>query len=214
MTSTHDTTIPNTNARVDRRHILRTGGAVAGAAALLGAPASAAQAAQTGDTLELDVAMDGRTWRMNRLSEIGPPLMGDTFIIFGSIYPGGALDEGVAGPDDPGAIGRWICKGTFIADAESGIVPAVHTTQQFILGDGISASEGQLDAAPDALLTTGVEGGVEEVSRTLSGGYGEYAGATGSVVQTAHSTNETVRQVGPGLTAPSGNYRFVFTFTN
>jgi hypothetical protein len=213
MTSTH---IPKPTApgKVDRRKMLRTGGALAGAAALLGGPATAATATQTADTLELDVAMDGRTWRMNRLSEIGPPLMGDTFIIFGSIYPGGALDEDVTGPDAPGSSGRWICKGTFIADATSEIVPSVHTTQQFILGDGISASEGQLDAAPDALLSTGVEGGVEEVHRTLSGGYGEYAGATGSVLQTALGTNDTLRQVGPDLTAPSANYRFVFTFTS
>jgi hypothetical protein len=100
---------------------MRSGGAMAGAAALLAGGSQALNAHQSTDTLELDVAIDGRTWRSNRLSEVGPPLRGDTFIVFGSVFAGGSLDEeDVAGPDDPGAIGRWICQGTFLVDVASG----------------------------------------------------------------------------------------------
>jgi hypothetical protein len=122
MTSRHRQTPAHAPSQgLSRRAVMRSGGAMAGAAALLAGGSQALNAHQSTDTLELDVAIDGRTWRSNRLSEVGPPLRGDTFIVFGSVFAGGSLDEeDVAGPDDPGAIGRWICQGTFLVDVASG----------------------------------------------------------------------------------------------
>lgn len=208
----HDNTATTTTRQISRRTAMRSGGALAGMAALVGAGGSAARASQNQETLELDVALDGRTWRMNRLSEIGPPLMGDTFITLGSIYPGGAFDDGVTGPDDPGAIGRWICQGTFIVDVASGDVPHVLSTQHFVFGDDLSSSTGQPNTAADALVSIGVEGGVEETLRTVSGGFGRYAGASGSVHQAWVGSNETLMQVAPGTIMPAFNNHFVFTF--
>lgn len=185
---------------------------MAGAAALLAGGSHAVNAQPAADTLELDVAIDGRTWRANRLSEVGPPLMGDTFIVLGTIFAGGALDADVAGPDDPGAMGRWICQGTFLADVAESPPPHVFTTVMFALGDGLSSSAGSLETATDGLLTIGLEGGVEEVERTLSGGFGTYAGANGSVLQTHHSNNETHLAMRPGITPDAANYQFTFSF--
>ena len=187
---------------------------MAGAAALLAGESRAATARQDRDTVEFDVAIDGRTWRSNRLSEVGPPLMGDTFIVLGSIYPAGSFDEDVSGPSDPGAIGRWICQGTFLVDVAEGSTPHVFTTVMFALGDGLSSSEGSLEEATDALLTIGYEGGVEEVQRTLSGGFGTYAGANGSVTQRLHGSNDTVMEMRPGISIEATNYRFTFSFTS
>lgn len=212
--STHGTMRQSTALQIDRRRALRTSGMLAGAATLLSGSHAARASQSGGETLELDVAMDGRTWHMNQISDTGPPLMGDTFVVLGSIFPADSFDSGVVGPDSSGAIGRWICQGTFIVDVASGNIPLMLTTQQFILGDGLSSSEGQLEAAPDALLSVGVEGGVEQNSRTLSGGYGAHAGANGSVLQTTHGTNETLMHVAPGETMPAFNYRFAFSFTS
>jgi hypothetical protein len=200
--------------RVDRRRALRLGGGLAGATALatLARPArTEAQAA-----LELDMACDGRTFRLNRTNqtgEIGLPVVGDTFIVYGSVYPAGSLDAGVAGPDDFGAIGRWICRGTFLIDVETGAVPHVITSVLFALAEGLSATNGLIGEATDGLLTQGLEGGLEETRIALGGGYGRHAGARGEVLQMLRGENETQIELAPDVSVPAPNYTFRFFFS-
>jgi hypothetical protein len=200
--------------RLDRRRALRVGGGLAGATALATLAGPGGTAAQT--TLELDMACDGRTFRLNRTNqtgEIGLPVVGDTFIVYGSVYPAGSFDHGVAGPDDPGAIGRWICRGTFLIDIESGAVPHVVTTVLFALADGLSATNGLVGEATDGLLTQGLEGGLEETRIVLGGGYGRHAGARGEVVQVLRGENETLIELAPDVSVSAPNYTFQFSFT-
>ena len=62
--------------------------------------------------------MDGRTVRFNRGITYEEAGRGDTFVIFGPIYPAGTLPTGTASnsPDDPGSIGAWTFRPTFTYD--------------------------------------------------------------------------------------------------
>jgi hypothetical protein len=193
---------------VNRRGLI-TGGALAGATAFL----AAAPSTRAAESVTFDVALDGSTMLINRLNStepVNPPMIGDTFVVFGSIYPAGTIDDGLAGPDQPGAIGCWVCRGTFIVDVASGATPHVATAVLFALGDGLSASSRQLDTALDGLLIDGVEGGVEEVRRPVAGGFGRYAGGRGDVVQTLRGENDTLIQLAPDIAVNAWNYTFRF----
>ena len=65
--------------------------------------------ADTETRFTVDVAVDGRTVRFNRGITYQEAGRGDTFVIFGPIYPAGTLPTGPASnsPDDPGSIGAW-----------------------------------------------------------------------------------------------------------
>lgn len=203
--------------RHDRRWLIRSG-TVAGAAGLLALPASSR--AQMEDSLELDVACDGRTFRLIRVDPAqadAPPMMGDTFIVVGSIYPAGAIEEGLAGPDQEGAIGRWVCRGTFALDAataEEGAALAI-TTVLFALGEGLSSTAGQLQAAPDGIVTEGFEPESEEpLTRGIIGGYGAYGGVRGDQIQVVRGTNDTEIMVAPEIVLPAPNFTFTFAFAS
>ncbi|MGH2562611.1 MAG: alpha/beta fold hydrolase [Thermomicrobiales bacterium] len=203
--------------RVDRRRLLRSGGALAGAVALLRDPA-AARAREEAQTLTLDVACDGgslRLIRQNPTEAPGLPLAGDWFIFSGSIYPAGTIDAGLTGPTQAGSIGRWVCRGTFLADLatlEPGN-PAVVTTVQFVLADGLSATAGNLGTAADAITTEGFEpqAGLD-VIRVITGGYGQYAGAYGVMTATVREENDTLIPLAPDIAVPAPSFTFVFTF--
>src|SRR4030095_10230710 len=72
----------------------------------------------------LDVACDARTFRLNKGGTILDALRGDGFIVQGKIYPGNTIPRGgtleTPGPFNPdtapGAIGTWVCRGTFFYD--------------------------------------------------------------------------------------------------
>jgi hypothetical protein len=71
-------------SRLNRRLVLRAGGALAGAVAVVRAPVLVRAA----EPLSMDMACDGRTFRLNRLDQGDPtklPVPGDTFIVFGSL---------------------------------------------------------------------------------------------------------------------------------
>ena len=74
---------------------------------------TAVQAA-TDTTLTVDIAMDGRTRRFNHGITYEEAGRGDTFVIFGPIYPAGTLPTGTASnsPDAPGSIGTWTLRAT------------------------------------------------------------------------------------------------------
>jgi hypothetical protein len=74
--------------------------------------------ADTESRFTVDIAMDGRTGRFNRGITYQEAGRGDTFVIFGPIYPAGTLPTGPASnsPDDPGSIGAWTFRTTFSYD--------------------------------------------------------------------------------------------------
>lgn len=185
--------------RPSRRKLLLGGSAVAGAAALsAGAPAEVQ--AHHEEYLTLDVALDGRTFQLNRMDPtLGDqlPTRGDSFIVNGKIYPAGTIEQGLTGPDQPGSIGTWLCKGWFhVEDITQ--EPNVVTTQYFMLDDG------------NGLMSEGLEGG--RTLRAIIGGYGRWGDAIGDVVEDEVEENDTLIPLG-GADVPAPNIRFVFSMT-
>jgi len=161
-------------------------------------------------TLIFDVAIDGRTWRFDNhpnpfspfdVNVLGAVRRGNSFIVQGKVYPGGTIPSGgdfvhpnSFGPDSPGSIGQWICRGVMNFDGSqilAGQVPHAITTQIFLLSQG-------------ALWTDGPEGGIS-VIRAVTGGTGQYSGERGQV-----------RQDPLGVNAAGDsrhfNSRFIFSF--
>jgi hypothetical protein len=143
----------------------------------------------------VDVAIDGRTWRMEDGTNPFYPVFtgalarGKTFIVSGKIYRGGTLASGgdfggasnPAGPETPGAIGTWICRGAFNLDIDqiaAGEVPHVTSTQFFHFEDGSS------------IVSDGPEGGAE-VLRAIVGGTGLFRQVQGDVRETPLGVNTT-----------------------
>src|SRR5215211_270561 len=117
--------------RLGRRQLVRTGGLMAGAAAVLAAPAIARAQDDLAPEATFDVALDGASVRYVKAAPGDPsglPMTGDTFILFGSIFPAGTFDSGNLNPDQPGAIGRWICRGSFYVDLTTEAIPHAVTT--------------------------------------------------------------------------------------
>ncbi|HSE98656.1 MAG TPA: hypothetical protein VLD57_10365, partial [Blastocatellia bacterium] len=138
--------------------------------------------AQTMGVTVLDVAIDGRTFRgsdgLNPFDP-GPPniVRGNTFIVSGKVYPGGTIPEGtgVFGPDEPGSIGNWTCRGTFINPLDSPL--EVDTTQLWEMAGGTFVTEGLEGAQPTI--------------RVVIGGTGSLRGISGEVLQQRLGTNVT-----------------------
>jgi hypothetical protein len=153
-----------------------------------------------GGTFVVDVAMDGRTWRMNDGTNpffeffTGALARGNTFIVSGVIYRARTLSEGGTfrlpgdpppdnppGPETPDPIGTWVCRGTFnldIGDIGAGAYPHVTSTQIFTFHNG------------DVLVTEGPEGGAP-VLRSVIGGAGRYRRARGDVIEIPLGINTT-----------------------
>jgi hypothetical protein len=92
---------------ISRRTLVKGGGILAGATALLGGASMAGAAGH--HTLSLDVACDGRSFALVRPSGADPDApvaRGDTFIVQGSVYPAGTIDDGLSGPTQAGRIGH------------------------------------------------------------------------------------------------------------
>ncbi len=201
--------------RLGRRRLVRTGGLMAGAATLLAVPKIARAQGAAADELTFDVALDGATIRYVKAAPGHPsglPLTGDTFIMFGSIFPAGTFDAGDLTPNQAGAIGRWICRGSFYVDLASEDVPHAVTTVMHVLGDGLSSAGGPIGPAHDAIVHEGFESGLPETTRAIVGGTGKYAGVQGEVVQVARGANGTLIQVTPEIAVPAPSYTFTFRF--
>jgi hypothetical protein len=201
--------------RLGRRRLVRSGGLMAGAAALLAVPAVAHAQDDLPDEAVFDVALDGASIRYVKGVPGDPSglgMTGDTFILFGSIYPAGAFDAGNLNPDQPGAIGRWICRGSLYVDLASEAVPHAVTTVMHVLGAGLSAAGGPIGASHDVIVHEGFEGGLPETTRAIIGGTGRYAGVKGEVYQIARGTNDTLIQATPEIAVPAPSYTFTFRF--
>ena len=150
--------------------------------------------ADTTTILVLDVAFDGATFAVNQVAPGAPALArGDTFVLNGKVFPGETIPAGNDfNPNSPGSIGNFICRGTLLfsgAEIAAGAAPFVATTQTFVLDGG------------SALLTEGLEAGVSPITRSVTGGWGQYSGAGGEV---------TLNLIGFNITGFE-NYRFTFT---
>lgn len=150
-------------------------------------------------TITLDVAFDARTAIANLVDPaVTDGARGDTFVLNGKIFPGGTIPPGgtfdkpgTFDPDAPGSIGIFICRGVMLFNAaqiNAGAAPYVATNQHFQFNNG------------DALLTEGLEAGVDTIRRAVTGGVGTYSGARGEAHLTLIGTNKTGWE----------NYRFVF----
>lgn len=138
-----------------------------------------------GKTFIIDVACDARTYVQNNVDpSASGSHRGDTFIVAGRIFPGGTIPQGdnVFSPDNPGSIGKWICRGAWMVSSDqlaSGASPAFDTTQIYLLPDGSRQ-----------LFSEGLEG-PQPVFRTITGGTGPLGGARGQVKQELLGTNVT-----------------------
>src|SRR5262245_45903197 len=82
--------------------------------------ASDAQRAASDVTVTFDIAFDWRTYRgihgVDPFATNPPDIKrGDTFVLNGTIFPEGTLPAGPSdlGPDSPGGIGQFYCRGVF-----------------------------------------------------------------------------------------------------
>ena len=133
----------------------------------------------------IDVACDARTYKQNNVDPAAQGShRGDTFIVAGKIYAGGTIPsgDGVFSPDNPGSIGKWICRGVWLISSEqlaAGVTPGFDTTQIYLLPD-----EGS------QLFSEGLEGSAPTL-RAVTGGTGTMKGAAGQVQQELLGTNVT-----------------------
>ena len=200
--------------RSSRRRLLRAGAITAGAATLVALPATGRATESSGREVVHDVAIDGRSFRVVRADQSdpsAPPRLGDAFVVYGTIFPAGTFDRGNLGPDQPGVIGRWICRGVFNVDVGTEAVPHVVSTVQHVLGAGLAATIGRVEQAADAIVHEGLEGGVPLTRRSILGGYGAFAGARGEAIQELRGENETPILLAAGTEAPAASYTFRFS---
>jgi hypothetical protein len=169
--------------------------------------------ADTERRFTVDIAMDGRTGRFNRGITYQEAGRGDTFVIFGPIYPAGTLPTGPASnsPDDPGSIGAWTFRSTFSYDGGvsrgSGLeaccgLPPVETPPLWI--QERRGKPGVVDLFKQLGLGTGIyqfddggtlvaEGPVSRPTGVVAvvGGLGAFSGAGGELIGVAIGTNST-----------------------
>jgi len=147
----------------------------------------------------VDVTFDARTFTFNHVNPNSADLgRGDTFVLNGKVFHGGTIPSGGTptnpssfGPDSPGSIGNFICRGTSLfngAQVGAGAAPFVATTQTFVFDDG------------DWLFTEGLEGNASPMKRAVTGGLGEFSGLRGEVTMELLGFNSTGME----------NYRFTF----
>jgi hypothetical protein len=161
----------------------------------------------------VDVAMDGRTARFNHGISYQEAGRGDTFVLFGPIYPAGTLPTGAASnsPDAPGSIGVWTFRPTLTYDGGvsrgSGLeaccgLPAVETPPLWIQARrgrpgvvdifnqlGMATAHYQFDNGGTLVVSGPVSRPVGTVA--VVGGIGAFSGATGEVTGVAIGTNST-----------------------
>jgi hypothetical protein len=112
------------------------------------------------------------------------PNRGTTFVVDGTIFPGGTLatGAGIGDPNQPG-IGRWTCKGVFTSDLGTEDI-GFNSTQMFMF-----------DGDSDAIWTEGFEAGLGKIGvvthRAILGGTGRFQGVSGEAIQEALGTNIT-----------------------
>ncbi len=194
---------------ISRRDVLTKGVVAGGVGAAAGifvtANAGCAQAQST-SKLTLDVACLGDTFRVQPTDgNAEGDLRGNTFSVEGWIYDSGTIPNKGFDPKSADPIGVWLCRGWFLIHAGRP-EPHVVTTQEYILGN---ITKAKLFPA-DQLVSSGMEGTDTEKEpplRSVIGGTGRYAGASGVVLQNGNGRNTTTLR---GLGEKAPNFRFDF----
>jgi hypothetical protein len=207
-----------TEHELGRREVLRQGllwggmGAVATGLATGSSRAAAASGPAVGASLVLDCALLGDTLRIIPAPGATPPnnLAGSVFVVEGLTYPAGTIHGDGFDPLSAPATGRWICRGWLINTPDRP-QPAILSTQEYLL-QPITA---QRLFPPDQLASSGLEQAVaipldpsQPGIRSVIGGTGRYAGATGTVVQ--HFTGRNTSRIAGGAMGNGANFRFEF----
>jgi hypothetical protein len=144
--------------------------------------------------LRFDVAENGTQFIFdtNIVYDDGMPANGSTFVTRGYLYPAGTLTgtNGVLADGSPEfpdlVLGEWACRGWYIGEAAHATTgPWVITSQIYNFGGEIGAAT--LTSDGYELADIGVE-----VARSLTGGTGPFAGATGEQRQTFLGFNATM----------------------
>lgn len=146
--------------------------------------------AQNTETLKLDISEDMNQFAFDqsRVYEDGMPAHGSGFVTRGYIYPDGTLNgsNGVNADGTPEfpekVIGEWMCFGYMIGEAAHAKSGAwVISTQIFNFGK---------DYGNQTLVTQGYElADPTPVYRAITGGTGDYAGASGQAMQIFQGLN-------------------------
>lgn len=196
-----------------RRLLMRLaagGGAVAaGAIAGAGTAAATTSGGWKRQTIYLDVACLGETWRDSPANYAvdESDFRGLPFSVEGWIYPAGHIPDPGDGfvPSQEGSIGRWMCRGHMLVHLER-LEPHIQSSQEFVFG----AMAGDELFAADNLCTRGIEGTFETsqaAHRAIVGGTGIYMGASGQCDQAPNGFNTTSFTDGTG-SAP--NFKMSF----
>jgi hypothetical protein len=204
---------------LDRGKLLKTGLAVGGLAALGAAPAAGAavdrSSRSTGKTVWVDVACLGDTLRFMTPPGANPggDSRGIMFSVEGIMYAKGVVHNGFNFPKSAKPVGRWICRGWFMAYAGRP-APQFVTTQTYVWGVGPNGDFTASNLFPaDQITSDGMEGTNDPKQapvRSVVGGTGKYNGAGGTVIQhpLGKNTSKAVR-----LNIYADNYRFEFRLT-
>jgi hypothetical protein len=141
-----------------------------------------ADAAGRQTSLMWDVAIDCRTFRFNHGLPFSAFGRGDGFIANGRMFAAGTLASGAQtnDPNDPGAVGDWVERGTMaatFAEIAAGTRPAFFASWYHLLNDGsgVVADGPHPDAGPMA----------------ITGGMGRFSGAGGELFVEIIGTNIT-----------------------
>jgi hypothetical protein len=147
-------------------------------------PGGGAVRAETETRINLDVALDCRTFNYMRGLALTEIVRGDSFILSGKIFPGGTLPLGTRTDDRnaPRSIGTFVSTGTS-TDTLAGHLanpasPGVFGHQYMLLNDGMLVSAGW--NAPVGTSETAVIGGTRA-----------YRGASGEVLVESIGINAT-----------------------
>lgn len=169
-------------------------GAFAVSQASYDAPETTAPAKAKAVSFDFDVSEDATRFRFDDapVFDDGMPAAGNGFVTQGFIYEDDTLNEGdgdgvivdadgTASPEFPGqVIGEWTCYGTMINGGARETEDAwVVSTQVYEFEDGSTLISAGSELPPGAGTQT----------RAITGGTGDYAGASGEIAQTSTGFN-------------------------
>ena len=162
--------------------------------ATIAAEDAIATATESDGLLSFDVAENGTQFKFDSeyVHDDGMPASGSAFVTRGYLYPAGTLTgtNGVLADGSPEfpdlVLGEWACRGWYIGEgAHATTGPWVITSQVYNFGGEIGAAT--LTSDGYELADIGVE-----AARSLTGGTGPFAGATGEQRQTFLGFNGTM----------------------
>jgi hypothetical protein len=136
-------------------------------------------------TLNLDVAVDCRTFKFGRGIPGDQAVQGDGYLTKGKIFRGGTLQGGPQSndPNDPGSIGSWVNRGqnafSFAEILAGAQYPISFFTEYYLLNDG------------GAIVSEGFNVSTTTARLAVVGGVGNLSGASGEASGVIIGMNRT-----------------------